>query len=47
MHTDATYTAPSCRFFSLDADRHFLASDGFGGNGNPGDIIDPGHEYDY
>ena len=41
------YTAPVCRVADVVFDRNFLASSDFGGNGYPGDDLEPGDEYEF
>ena len=41
------YTAPTCRVREPEFEKNFLASDGFGPGGYPGDDLDPGDEFNF
>ena len=41
------YKTPECRDLLIHLDRNFLASGDFGGNGYPGDDLDPGDEFNF
>ena len=41
------YLAPACRVVAYQSAENFLASGDFGGNGYPGDDLDPGDEYNF
>ena len=41
------YVSPYCRIIELRIDESFLASGDFGGNGYPGDYLDPGDEFNF
>lgn len=41
------YSTPQCRIVSCQMDENFLASGDFGGNGYPGDDLDPGDEFNF
>lgn len=41
------YAAPACRVWALVQEHDFLASDGFGPGGYPGDDLDPGDEFNW
>ena len=41
------YMTPACRVVACQSEENFLASGDFGGNGHPGDDLDPGDEYNF
>ena len=41
------YLTPACRVVAYQSEENFLASGDFGGNGYPGDDLDPGDEYNF